>query len=210
MYKQKKFAEAIEQFQKFADKTTDKKAKANAYHNIGNANLEAQKYKESIAAYKKALRENPADNETRYNLSYAKKKLQQQQQKKDEEKKDDEKKDDQDKKDEKDKKDDQNKDNKDKDDKEKKEDENKDKENENKDNKDKNDEGKKDEEKDKKDKPGDKDDKGDEKKEPQTNQISKKDAQRMLDALNNQEKKVQAKLKKKKAKGQKVTIEKDW
>jgi tetratricopeptide (TPR) repeat protein len=43
LYKQKKYAEAIEQFQKFADKTDDKEAKANAYHNIGNANLESKK-----------------------------------------------------------------------------------------------------------------------------------------------------------------------
>ena len=42
------------------------------------------------------------------------------------------------------------------------------------------------------------------------NQISKKDAQRMLDALNNKEKQVQAKLKKKKGKAQKTNIEKDW
>ena len=77
LYKQKKYAEAIQQFEKFAEKTDDQKLKANAYHNIGNAQLESQKYKESIDAYKKALREIPNDDQTRYNLSYAKKKLQQ-------------------------------------------------------------------------------------------------------------------------------------
>ena len=79
-----------------------------------------------------------------------------------------------------------------------------------KDDQDKGDDEKKDE-KDKKKEPGDdKKDKGDKEEKPKPNQISKKDAQRMLDALNNQEKKVQAKLKKKKVKGQKVNIEKDW
>ena len=44
----------------------------------------------------------------------------------------------------------------------------------------------------------------------QPNKISKEDAQRMLDALNNQEKDTQDKLKNKKLKGVKVHITKDW
>jgi len=167
-YKQKKFAEAAQQFQKIAEKSTDKEMKASAYHNLGNSLLQAEKYQESVNAYKQSLKLNPTDNETRYNLAYAKKMLQQQQEQenKDKDKQDDKK--------DQDKKDDQNKD-KDKD----KNDEKKDQEN-----KDKSDE-KKDGEKDKE-------------QQPQPNQLSKQQAQQMLDALNNQEKKVQAKLKKKK------------
>lgn len=196
LYKQKKYAEAIQQFQKVAETSQDKDLKAKSYHNIGNSYLESQKYKESIDAYKKALRENPSDDETRYNLSYAKKKLQEQQ-KQDEQKKDDKNKDDKNK--DKDKnKDDQNKD------KDKNKDENKDQKD-----KDKNEENKdKNENKDEKNK--DKQEQNKDKQDQQPNQLSKKDAQRMLDALNNQEKQVQAKLKKKKAKGQKVNVEKDW
>ncbi|MCB9174053.1 MAG: tetratricopeptide repeat protein [Flavobacteriales bacterium] len=179
-YKQKKFAEAAQQFQKIAEKSTDKEMKASAYHNLGNSLLQAEKYQESVNAYKQSLKLNPNDNETRYNLAYAKKMLQQQQEQenkdKDKDKQDDKK--DQDKKDEQ---------NKDKD----KNDEKKDQ-----DNKDKSDE-KKDGEKDKE-------------QQPQPNQLSKQQAQQMLDALNNQEKKVQAKLKKKKENGQKLNIEKDW
>lgn len=181
-YKQKKFAEAAQQFQKIAEKTTDKEMKANAYHNLGNSLLQAEKYQESVNAYKQSLKINPTDNETRYNLAYAKKMLQQQQ----EQENKDKDKDKQDDKKDQDKKDDQNKD-KDKD----KKDEKKDQEN-----KDKSDE-KKDGEKDKE-------------QQPQPNQLSKQQAQQMLDALNNQEKKVQAKLKKKKENGQKLNIEKDW
>ena len=115
-YKQKKFAEAAQQFQKVAEKTTDKELKANAYHNLGNSLLQAEKYQESVNAYKQSLKINSTDNETRYNLAYAKKMLQQQQEqenkdkdKKDENKKDDQKDKDKDKKDQ-DKKDEENKD----------------------------------------------------------------------------------------------------
>ncbi|MGE0560503.1 MAG: tetratricopeptide repeat protein [Flavobacteriales bacterium] len=179
-YKQKKFAEAAQQFQKIAEKSTDKEIKANAYHNLGNSLLQAEKYQESVNAYKQSLKINPADNETRYNLAYAKKMLQQQQEQenKDKDKQDDKK--DQDKKDEQ---------NKDKD-------------------KDKNDEKKDQENKDKSDEK--KDGEKDEEQQPQPNQLSKQQAQQMLDALNNQEKKVQAKLKKKKENAQKLNIEKDW
>lgn len=41
------------------------------YHNLGNAFLFQKKYDEAINAYKKALKLNPADEDTRYNLAYA-------------------------------------------------------------------------------------------------------------------------------------------
>ncbi|RYE21983.1 MAG: tetratricopeptide repeat protein [Sphingobacteriaceae bacterium] len=53
-------------------------------------------------------------------------------------------------------------------------------------------------------------DKKDQQKQPQPNQISKEDAQRMLDAMNNQEQGTQDKLKNKKLKGGQARIEKDW
>lgn len=179
-YKQKKFAEAAQQFQKIAEKSTDKEMKASAYHNLGNSLLQAEKYQESVNAYKQSLKLNPNDNETRYNLAYAKKMLQQQQ----EQENKDKDKDKQDDKKDQDKKDEQNKD------------------------KDKNDEKKDQENKDKSDEK--KDGEKDKEQQPQPNQLSKQQAQQMLDALNNQEKKVQAKLKKKKENGQKLNIEKDW
>ncbi|MDB5154599.1 MAG: tetratricopeptide repeat protein, partial [Mucilaginibacter sp.] len=42
------------------------------------------------------------------------------------------------------------------------------------------------------------------------NKVSKDDAQRMLDALNDQEKNTQNKLKNRKLKGEKVPVIKDW
>lgn len=41
------------------------------YHNLGNSYLFQHKYNEAINAYKKALKLNPNDEDTRYNLAYA-------------------------------------------------------------------------------------------------------------------------------------------
>lgn len=81
LYRQQKYPEAIEQFQAAATLAGDDKQRAaSAYHNIGNALLQNGDYAKSIDAYKQALRRNPTDDETRYNLVYAQQLLQQQQQ----------------------------------------------------------------------------------------------------------------------------------
>jgi len=55
--------------------TTNRNDKARIYHNIGNINMKQNNYKEAIESYKNALRNNPYDEETRYNLSEAIRKL---------------------------------------------------------------------------------------------------------------------------------------
>ena len=60
------------------------------------------------------------------------------------------------------------------------------------------------------DTPVDNKDKSNQEQQSKPDQISKEDAQRLLDALNNDEKKVQDKLKKKKGTAVKVEIDKDW
>jgi len=98
LFKQKKYADALEQFKNStALQSKDKIKLAAALHNTGNALLSDQKIEESIAAYKGALKANPKDDETRYNLAYAQSMLKKQQQNKDknkDDKKDQEKKDD--------------------------------------------------------------------------------------------------------------------
>lgn len=81
LFKQEKYAEAVEEF-KAADALSgdDKAKKAAIHHNIGNAMFAQQQYAEAVEEYKKALRNNPKDDETRYNLAYAQQMLQQQQQ----------------------------------------------------------------------------------------------------------------------------------
>lgn len=183
LYKQKKFTEAGEQFNQLADGSNNKAIAAKAYHNLGNSLLENKKLEESIEAYKKALINNPKDDETRYNLAYAQEKLKQQQ------KKDDKKKNDKN---------------------QKKDDKNQDKKNQDKNKKDQN--KKDDKNQDKKDQDKQNQDKKDQKdgQQPQPNKLSKEDAERMLDALNNDEKQTQDKLKNKKLKGVKMHVEKDW
>jgi tetratricopeptide (TPR) repeat protein len=86
LYRQKKYDEAGKRFEEAASAMTNKADRARAYHNLGNSYLQQQKLKESIEAYKQALRNNPGDADTKYNLSYAmnmlKEQQQQQQQKK--------------------------------------------------------------------------------------------------------------------------------
>ena len=112
IYKQNKPDQAATEFEKLAEKTKDPIEKTLVYHNLGNSLLAQKKFDPSIQAYEKALRINPSDPETKYNLAYAMKmkKKDQEQKKKDQDKKDKDKDKDKDKKDpDKDKKD-QNKD----------------------------------------------------------------------------------------------------
>jgi len=71
---------AIEQFSNAAVMTTDKAKRALSYHNIGVLYQQKKKYKEAISAYQDALRNNPKDNDTRYNFVLCKRLLKQQQQ----------------------------------------------------------------------------------------------------------------------------------
>ena len=70
-YKQMQFPEAIESYKRLAEQEGDPLRKARALHNLGNSLLFSQKIDESIEAYKEALRNNPSDLDTKYNLAYA-------------------------------------------------------------------------------------------------------------------------------------------
>jgi tetratricopeptide (TPR) repeat protein len=76
LYKQGKFAEAAEQYKNVLTKKLDKVTAAKAFHNLGNTLMQDKKYEESVEAYKHALKANPNDGETKYNLAYAKTMLQ--------------------------------------------------------------------------------------------------------------------------------------
>lgn len=79
LFAQKNYKEAVPQYELAATGTEVKIEKAAAYHNIGNAELEQKEYSKAIEAYKKSLRNNPSDEETRYNLAFAREKLKQKQ-----------------------------------------------------------------------------------------------------------------------------------
>lgn len=80
LYRQKRYKEASSILDSLALKTKDPKELSRLYHNLGNAMLEDKAYDKSVEAYKKALKQDPNAEDTRYNLSYALKKLQRQQQ----------------------------------------------------------------------------------------------------------------------------------
>ena len=199
-YNKEMNATAMHRFKQAAAIAVNKNEKHQAFHNLGNTFMNEKRYGEAVESFKNALRNNPKDDETRYNLALAKKLLEEQ---------------------EKNGGGDDNKDDKDekKEDEEKKENEdNNKKEGDDGDQKDENDEG--DEEEDKKD--GDeKEDKGkpDEPKEEKENKqppppvpgkLSPQQVKNLLEAMNNEEKKVQEKINAKKQKGAKIKSEKDW
>ena len=72
---QQKDSAATSFFQKSGRIETSKMRKAMSYHNIGVICQKHQMYGDAINAYKEALRNNPEDNETRYNLALCKKLL---------------------------------------------------------------------------------------------------------------------------------------
>lgn len=96
---QNKAKEAMEQFDAVTRIEKDKGKLARAYHNMGVILQSSKQYPQCIEAYKQSLRNNPHDDETRYNLALAQKMLkdqqQQQNQDKQQEQKQDQKQDDQ-------------------------------------------------------------------------------------------------------------------
>lgn len=75
--------EALKQFADAAKAETNKTVKAMSFHNMGYIHHKAKQYDEAIKYYKEALRNNPNDDDTRYNLALCqrqKKQSQQQQQ----------------------------------------------------------------------------------------------------------------------------------
>ena len=184
MYKQQRFDEAAGKFEELGEKLETPEEKARAYHNLGNSQLMQQKLDESIESYKKALRNNPSDIETKYNLAYAQmlKNQQEQQQQQQQQNKN------QDQDQNKDQDNDQNQDNQDQQNKEQQnnQDQQNKEQNKNQENQ-------------------------DQQQQPQQNKISKQDAEQLLQALQNDERDIQDKVKKAKAaKAKRTKTEKEW
>ncbi len=77
---QQKAKEAMEQYESVSKVEKDKDKLAQIYHNMGVILQSSQQYPQCIEAYKESLRNNPKDDETRYNLALAQKLLKDQQQ----------------------------------------------------------------------------------------------------------------------------------
>lgn len=209
-YKNKKWLESTDALVKATAVAQTKKEKHKAFHNLGNALYQQEQWDGAVEAYKNALRADPTDEETRYNLQLAKKK-------KDEnggggggdddnEDKEDENQDKDQNQEEKKGEGDQKKgddgDEKETDDKgEEKEDEGEQKE----------DENGKPEDKDKEQSGGEgEEDKKQPPPQPQQGQLSPQQVESLLKAMQDQEQKTQEKINAQKVKGAQVKTEKDW
>ena len=173
LMQQNKLQEAMEQFVAATKMEKDKGNLAQIYHNMGVIFHSGKDYAKAVEAYKESLRNNPKDNETRYNLALAQKMLKDQEQNQQNQ----------------DQNQDQNKDQQQKQD--QKQDQNKDKQN----------DQKKDDQKDQQQPP---------KPEKQDNQMSKENAEQLLNSVIQDEKDVQDKVKKQQKVIQGGRLEKDW
>ena len=197
-FEEQDFDEAKQRYFQTQKFTENKFSKQQAFHNLGNVFMKQKDYAKAVEAYKNALRNNPEDEETRYNYALAKELLKKEQ-------------------------DQQNQDQQNED-----EQENKDQ------NQDQNKEGDKDkdsgqdndeEQGDQGDKDEDKKEEGDQKKEnqpqqgdqekeqpaqPRKTELSPDQVKSLLEAMSNQEKKVQDKVNAEKVQGIPVRGQKDW
>lgn len=206
-YGKEKNAEAMLRFKQAAVTATTKADKHRAFHNLGNTYMNEKKYTEAVESYKNALRNNPNDDETRYNLALAKDLLdknppppEDQNDKNDDKNEDNKDQDNQDKQDQ----DDKNKDGDKGDEGDQKDDKDKG------DQKDKKDEGDKDKDEGKSDKPKDSEGDKPQQQQPVPGQLSPQQVKSLLEAMNNEEKKTQEKINAEKQKGAKVKSDKDW
>ena len=79
LIQQQKDSAAIVQFENAGKAETSKLRKSMSYHNIGVICQKHRMFAEAIEAYKESLRNNPSDNETRYNLELCRRQLKNQQ-----------------------------------------------------------------------------------------------------------------------------------
>lgn len=90
-YKAREFEKAEKIYQQSAASKRDATSKAKSYHNMGNSRMQSKDYNGAIDAYKEALRNNPKDEQTRYNLSEAIRRLKDEQKKNPDQKENDQK-----------------------------------------------------------------------------------------------------------------------
>jgi len=199
--------ESFGHFKAASQKSTSESLCHQAFHNMGNVFMKRKEYENAVQAYKEALKKNPDDDETRYNYALAKKMLEDEQQQNDQNQ-------------DKDQDQDQNQDQ-----------ENQDQQNEGGDSEENGDQDESDSEQDQSDKGGDdqqekeeqKKGDGDQKQEqgrkpedqrqnntPQPQELSKEQIEALLQALQNEENKVQEKMNAQKVQGRKLKVEKDW
>jgi len=74
MYQQEKYQDALERYYK-ALSSGELGHQAQAYYNLGNTSYRSGKYPEAIQAYQKCLELTPDDEDAKYNLEFVRKKM---------------------------------------------------------------------------------------------------------------------------------------
>ena len=196
LYKQNNWQGAVLAFDSVRNSNPDEKALSDSYYNLGNALLKmsmdtANTFKEalpaSIEAYKNALRSNPEDTAAKYNLSYAMNLMDQQQEQQQQQDQNQEQNQDQ----------------------EQNEDQEQEQEQQQQQQDQQQDEQKQDQQQENQQNQNDQQQQQ-QQQQQQPKEISKEDAQRMLEALQNDEKSTLEKLKLQQVKGSRYKSEKDW
>lgn len=199
--------EALRAYADVTKTTTERPNKHRTFHNVGNALMQVKDYKGAVEAYKNALRNNPKDDETRYNYALAKKMLEEDEKNKDQNNNQQDNQDNQDNQNNQDQQDKQNQDKEGDKDQDQKSDKDQEKESDADDGENKSDQKESDDK--------NQDQQGDAKKEQQQpqgqpTQLSPQQVQNLLEAMNNEEKKVQDKVNAKKVTPVGSKSKKDW
>lgn len=73
LYKEGKYQESQIIFEKLTKETKDKDLRQKSFYNLGNSFFKQEDYKSAIGAYEEALKIDPTDKDTQFNLELAKK-----------------------------------------------------------------------------------------------------------------------------------------
>ena len=212
LYKENHIEEAFGHLKEAANRSSQPDLSHKAFHNIGNVYMQKEEYDNAIEAYKQALRNDPTDEETRYNLALAKKKKEEQEQQQEQDQDQNQDQDQQDQQENQENKENDQEDKEGNQEKEGDQGDSKEKERESEDEKGEGSEkeeqkkGQGDQKQEQGKRPEDKQPQGN----PKPQELSKQQIENLLQALQNEENKVQEKMNAKKVQGRKLKVEKDW
>ncbi len=75
LYQKNNYEEALKSYQSAVQNSNDPKLQAQSYYNLGNTLYRTDKLQESITAYQQALKLDPSDEDAKFNLEYVRRKL---------------------------------------------------------------------------------------------------------------------------------------
>lgn len=184
LYQQQQLEESGRRFAELMEETSDPSEQAKLLHNMGNVLVEGEQYNEAVEAYKRSLKLNPADEDTRYNLAYALEKLREQEQQEQNQDQNDDQQQDQDQDQEQEQNQDQN------DDQQQEQDEH--------------------QQEDQQNQQQEEQEQDQQEQQQQEQELSKEEAERLLNAILQKEKDVKEEVDRKRAQQAKIKTDKDW